>query len=231
MRGICSLALLALTLSSSCAAQSSARKSHPASAIASCRPETPGALVARAPYAKNKPGVHTNIAPSFRFANATFVQGRCVGEIALYNVGEVMLFSSERLIVREDGSVDYHPHRRLPEKEEISVGAFENLSGYKLLMAERVWGWGPPEGQSLSYIGVFKSRSDHVIARFDMLNGRASRKAEVLLRSRIPIRAFDYLPFVDAPLGQIGFVQRVGRDKAWLYRYDWHHGRLRPLAM
>jgi len=190
-----------------------------------------GALVVRPPYAKTKPIGHTTVAPSFRFANATFVQGRCVGQIALFNVGEVMLSSSERLIVREDGSVDYHPHRPLPEKEEISVGAFENLSGYKLLMAERIWGWGPPEGEGLSYIGVFNSKSDHVIARFDMLNGRASRRAEVLLRSQIPILGFDYLPFVDAPLGQIGFVQRVGRDKAWLYRYDWHHGRLRPLAM
>ena len=231
MRRTCLLALLGLILSSSCAAQTSDRKSRPVPAIASCKPETPGALVARAPDAKTKPSGHTIIAPSFRFANATFVQGRCVGEIVLFNVGEVMLSSTERLLVRENGSVDYYPHRRLPEKEEISVGAFENLSGYKLLMAERIWGWGPPEGGGLSYIGVFNSKSDHVIARFDMMNGRASRMAEVLLRSRIPILGFDYLPFVDAPLGQIGFVQRVGGDKAWLYRYDWHHGRLRPLAM
>lgn len=229
MRSTCLLASLALILSSSCAAQTFDRKSRPAPAIALCKPGTPGALVGRAPDAKTKPRGHTIIAPSFRFANATFVQGRCVGEIVLFNVGVVFLASREQLVVRENGTVDYHPHRRLPEKEEVSVGTFANLSGYKMFMAERIWGW-PSEGERLHYIGLFRSRSDHVIARFDMVNGRASRKVEVLFRSKIPILAFDYLPFVDAPLGQIGFVQRVARDKAWLYRYDWHHGKLSPLA-
>jgi hypothetical protein len=96
------------------------------------------------------------------------------------------------------------------------------LPGYSLLITDRV--------TPTTYIGLFKRHSDFVIASFGILNGKPSRDVDVLIRSKSPISSIDYLPGPDYPGGQIGFVQPVGKGKAWLYGYDWDHSGLRQLS-
>lgn len=62
-----------------------------------------------------------------------------------------------------------------------------------------------------------------------MVNGEPSKEAELLIRSRLPIASVDFFPAVDTPEGSIGFVNRIGKGKAWLYGYHWNHGDLPQL--
>lgn len=228
MRWTFLLASLALALPSSCAARTPTQRDRAvvAQASAKCEPQAPRALVTR-PSAKAKPS-HTITSSTLRPVEEKYVEGPCVSDIVRFNIGHAFLSSGDRLVIQDDGNVEWLPPM-LTDSQRIAIDRIESLPGYRLLTVE--WILGSPNGEfGAAYLGVFKSKSDYLIARFNVLDGRPSKEAEVLIRSRSPIDSIDYLGAPDAPQGRFGFVQRAGTDKAWLFTYEWNHGRLRPLA-
>lgn len=230
MRGIRLLASLALIVSSSCAAQTSSPQIWETAASSLCDPQAPKALVARPSDVKTKPSEHTTIASTLILMEAKYVEGPCVKEIAHFAGGMATLASGDRFVVRDDASIEVYPPMR-GNQQDAAVESGHNLFGYDLRLAKRITQWLPPVAGRETYLGVFKGKFEYVIARFNVLNGKPSRETEILIRSRSPIATIDYIPFPDAPVGQIGFVQLAGKNRAWLYGYDWRHGGLRPLAM
>jgi hypothetical protein len=189
-----------------------------------CDAAAPGALVARPSDVRQTSLNHVVVTPAaFDRPRAQHVEGACVDEIVNFLGGQVTLSSGQSFVVGRDGRVELDPIKREPNRLSPSIGRVPIMKGYDLLMTDRIL---PKQ----TYIGLFKSRSDYVIARFDVLNGKPSSEVDVLIRSKSPISSIDYLPGPDYPGGQIGFVQPAGKGKAWLYGYDWDHSNLRKLS-
>lgn len=161
--------------------------------------------------------------------DAKYVEGPCVDDIEYFLGGHAFLRSGQIFVIRDDGSVKLYPPQGLRGDYDVAIDRIASLPGYKKVMARQVRVSLIPAGKRQSYIGLFRGKSDSVIAKFDMLNGNPLAQANILIRSQSPITSVDYLPAPDAPQGRIGFVQPAGTDKAWLYTYDWNHGDLSKL--
>ncbi len=171
---------------------------------------------------------HLILGSNLDFAAVYYVAGPCAGQIVDFNVGQATLASGERLGFPQEGGIRVYSTMPV-EPRNSPVEMIASLPDYRVIMAERVVAAANPDGATLPYIGLLKSSTDYVIARFDLLNGKASKAAELLIRSRSPIVSVSYLPSPDSPQGRIGFVQQSGVNKVRLYLYDWRHGKLPEL--
>ncbi len=160
---------------------------------------------------------------------AKYVEGPCADDIVDFVGGNARLKTDDIFVVWDDGKVQLYPPQGLVGNLDLPTETIEGLPGYRLVMIERLGQRRTPAGDRFIYLGLFKGKSDSVIARFDMLNGKPSKDADIIIRSRSPIDSIGFLGAPDTPEGSIGFVQRVGTGKAWLYAYEWKHGDLAPL--
>ena len=231
MRHLILAASLASVLVIACPALASNQSAKPAPRSASaCNPEAPGALIARPSDLKTTHAGRTLLAaPKLRLAEAIYVKGPCVHEIVSFVAGNARLRSGKIFVVWGDGKVQLHPPQGLIAQDPLPAREIDGLPGYRLFTIERLGLRRTPAGERVIFLGLFKGKSDYLIARFDVLNGKPSRNAEVLIRATSPISAMDFLPAPDTADGTIGFVQHAGPNQAWLYAYAWHHGDFAPL--
>jgi hypothetical protein len=149
--------------------------------------------------------------------------------ILSYTAGHAFLTFNEGFVFTNNGALERFKTSGT-NVDELPTKTVDGLPSYKLLMVESL-GWRPhAAGKREIYLGLFKGKSDYVIARFDMVEGKTSKTAEVLIRATAPISGLGFLGAPDTAEGGIGFVQHVGPNKAWLYSYSWQHGALEPLT-
>lgn len=222
--------VVALSASCSSAADGVRRAASKAPNAVPCDKEAPGALVARPSERPVNSKGHAVVAASkLKRTGAKYVEGPCTKAIVSYSAGHAWLASGEALVVHDDGTVRLFKPDGLVGSHATPVSTLNALAGYDLLMAESL-GWRPHQlGKREIYLGLFKGKSDSVIARFDMIDGKPSKTAEILIRATAPISGIGFLPAPDTTEGGIGFVQHAGPNKAWLYSYSWQHGALAPL--
>lgn len=193
-----------------------------------CDPNAPEALAAQPTNLKTKPKGHVAVAP-LQLTEAKYVEGKCVDDIEWYIAGNARLASRQIFVVQDDGKVRLHPPQGLDADESVAVRQIPGLRGYTLVSTKSL-GWRPhAAGRRKIYLGLFKGKSDYLFARFDMIEGKPSRTADVLIRATAPISGLGFLGAPDTTEGAIGFVQHAGPNKAWLYSYSWQHGALDPL--
>jgi hypothetical protein len=144
-------------------------------------------------------------------------------------LGHAFLPSDDVLLIRQDGTIKWYPPQGIVERYDLPTKRVESLPGYELVMVERIRLRRTPAGEHASYLGLFKGKSDSIIARFDVIDKKVSIEAETLLRSRAPIASIDFFGAPDTPKGWIGLMERVRNDEAWLYTYEWDHGNLPQL--
>lgn len=153
------------------------------------------------------------------------LSGACAKTVASYDAQQIILTSGLSFVVQVNGDLDVDPQRRKPERAKLGDVHLTHRAGYDLMMADPIL----YQAKRTSYLGLFKGRSDYVIARFDVAAGRASSDLEVLIRSKKPMISADFFPAVDTLTGQIGLVQQDGKGRVRLYAFDWDHGRPAPL--
>ena len=196
-----------------------------------CNPAERGALVARPNDVIAQPTGHTVLeASTLRLSEAKYVEGSCVADIASFVAGNARLRSGKIFVVWDEGKVLLHPPQGLDSQDTLPARGIEGLPGYGLVTIKRIGLRRTSEGERKMYLGLFRGKHDYLIARFDVLNGKPSRNAELLIRATSPISGLNFLPAPDTPDGSIGFVQHVGPNRAWLYAYSWHHGDLAALS-
>lgn len=222
------LAMAILSVSCSWAVDAKQRSLPTRKLAVHCDPNAPGALAARPNDLKTKPQGHVPAA-GLQLTSAQYVLGKCVNDIEWYSAGNVGLASRQIFVVRDDGTVRLYPPQGLDGDEKVALRGIRGLPGYTLVETESL-GWRPhAAGKRKIYLGLFKGKSDYLIARFDMVEGKTSKTAEVLIRATAPISGLGFLGAPDTTEGAIGFVQHAGPNKAWLYSYSWQHGALEPL--
>ena len=230
MRYLGSTLVCAAVFLSGCAVPISSAECKPVAA--SCDADAPHALTVRELSAPERRHAHALVAAStLRRPTAYELRGSCAGHVASYLGGQVKLPSGDSFGLRSEAGrlqVIRHDGNWPPSRTGVDSGNPRHVAGYELLMADRVMAPDRPDGRRW-YLGVFKRRSEYAIARFETLGAKVSEEVEVLIRSNKRISAVDYLPGIDTPTGQFGFVQPVGAGKTWVFSYDWEHGRLRPL--
>lgn len=233
MRNLVWLAPLGVSLSTSCAVSTDAKPPPRISAPASnCHAENPQALTVQKHDTKARLKGHAVLAPTtVKFIEASHAEGPCADQIVKYVSSNGTLASGQVFAISATEKVQLHPRQGLDTPHELPSRSIRSLAGYNLVMVQRVRLRRSPEGDRASYIGLFRSRTDFVVARFDVLDGKPSREAELLLRSRRPIDSIDFLGAPDWPAGWIGLVEQAGEGEAWLYSYRWDYGDLRPLEL
>ena len=191
-----------------------------------CNPQAPDALVAR-PSDLNSPPANLSIGTSakLKLVEAKLVQGTCVHDIVSFVAGNARLSSGKIFLVHNDGTVKLRPPQGIDEVHNAPFPVM-SLPGYGLVTSRQIAHRPTENGIRMIYLGIFKSKSDYVIARFDGINGKLSGNVQPLIRATSPISALGFLPAPDTNDGSIGFLQIVGRNKAWLYAYGWEHGPL-----
>lgn len=231
MREAASVMSLIALLAGSCTVPMTDQQQRLAAAAPAepCVPEHPGALVLGRSEAASSTH-HMVVSSSLSFVRLLLVEGPCASEIAHYNAGGAALYSGERFQFLMDGTIRRYPGSPW-SRSKTPVQTIPSLSGYDLVQSVQTGTWKNPLWTREAYIGLFKGRSNHVIASFELWDGKPSTVVEVLIRSTSPIASVDYLPAPDSPGGRIGIVQPAGADRTWLYTYDWHPGDIRLLPM
>jgi hypothetical protein len=193
-----------------------------------CDPDVAGALAARPTDLKTKPKGHIAVA-RLQLTEAKYVEGKCVDDIEWFTAGNARLASRQIFQVWDDGTVRLYPPQGLDADESVAVTQIPALPGYTLIETKSLGRRPHPLGKRRIYLGLFRGKSDSVIARFDMVEDKPSKTAEILIRATAPIRGLGFLGAPDTTEGGIGFVQHAGPNKAWLYSYSWQHGPFHPL--
>lgn len=224
--------LFAAALWASCSSATAAERAAApkASSAVHCDKDAPGALVARRAERPDKPKGHAIVATlNLKLERAQYIEGSCTAAIVSYSAGHAWLPSADAFVVWNDGTVRLFKPNGIVGSHTFPTKTVRALRGYDLLRAESL-GWRPhAAGKRKIYLGLFKGKSDYLIARFDMIEGKTSKTAEILIRATAPISGLGFLGAPDTPEGGIGFVQHAGPNKAWLYSYSWQHGPLLPL--
>ena len=187
-------------------------------------------FVASSNDTQGRPKVHRVVEPSkLKLVIAQTLVGPCVSAIENHLGGQVILTSGLTYYVRADGSIRQDDELRKPYRRGIASVNIKRVAGYDIMMADRLQERDTQAGKWAAFVGLLKGEDGYVIARFDTLGDEPSKELNILVRSTTPISAINYLPAPDWPAGQIGFVQPADRGKAWIFMYDWDHGRLQPL--
>lgn len=190
-----------------------------------CRPHAPLALVARPSDLEAKPAnLSVEASAILKLVEAKFVMGRCVPHIVSFVAGNARLSSGKTFVVRDNGTVELYPPQGIIEAHSAPA-TVNPLLGYSLVTSSLIGRRRTENGTRMIYVGIFRGKSNYLIGRFDVINGKSS-SVEPLIRATSPISALGFLPAPDTADASIGFMQSAGPNKAWLYAYSWHHGAL-----